>query len=148
MDTRLEYLWLSWRIIFNFMMLKTFFIKYKRKGICDIVKEFAILFSCPSVNYQFPYSNLEFLFYEGNSNVLLRNLCRRAITFLSNQNSMPIIKSSWHSSINKFKIPIFQELNSPYDACVVASADLTLLECLEDSDCGRGTCHQGTCRTP
>ena len=25
----------------------------------------------------------------------------------------------------------YKELNSPYDACVVASADLTLLECLE-----------------
>ena len=42
----------------------------------------------------------------------------------------------------------FQELNSPYDACVPASADLTQLECLEDSDCGRGTCHLGKCRTP
>ena len=41
-----------------------------------------------------------------------------------------------------------QELNSPYDACVPASADLTQLECLEDSDCGRGTCHVGKCRTP
>ena len=43
---------------------------------------------------------------------------------------------------------IFQELNSPYDACVVASADLTLLECLEDSDCGRGQCRQGLCTAP
>lgn len=43
---------------------------------------------------------------------------------------------------------MFQELNSPYDACVVASADLTLLECLEDSDCGRGTCHRGQCLSP
>ena len=42
----------------------------------------------------------------------------------------------------------FQELNSPYDACVVASADLTLLECLEDSDCGRGQCRQGLCTAP
>lgn len=42
----------------------------------------------------------------------------------------------------------FKELNSPYDACVVASADLTLLECLEDSDCGGGSCHEGICRTP
>jgi len=42
----------------------------------------------------------------------------------------------------------YKELNSPYDACVVSSADLTLLECLEDSDCGRGTCHRGQCRTP
>ena len=41
-----------------------------------------------------------------------------------------------------------QELNSPYDACVVASADLTLLECLEDSDCGRGQCRQGLCTAP
>ena len=43
---------------------------------------------------------------------------------------------------------LFQELNSPYDACVPASADLTKLECLEDSDCGRGVCHLGKCRTP
>ena len=43
---------------------------------------------------------------------------------------------------------MFQELNSPYDACVVASADLTLLECLEDSDCGRGTCLRGQCLSP
>ena len=43
---------------------------------------------------------------------------------------------------------VLQELNSPYDACVPASADLTQLECLEDSDCGRGTCHLGKCRTP
>merc|ERR1711892_76270 len=42
----------------------------------------------------------------------------------------------------------YKELNSPYDACVVASADLTLLECLEDSDCGGGTCHEGICGTP
>jgi len=42
----------------------------------------------------------------------------------------------------------YKELNSPYDACVVASADLTLLECLEDSDCGRGTCHNGICKSP
>ena len=41
-----------------------------------------------------------------------------------------------------------QELNSPYDACVVASADLTLLECLEDSDCGRGQCRDGLCIAP
>jgi hypothetical protein len=42
----------------------------------------------------------------------------------------------------------YKELNSPYDACVVASADLTLLECLEDSDCGRGSCHNGICKSP
>ena len=44
---------------------------------------------------------------------------------------------------------MLQELNSPYDACVPATADLTLLECLEDSDCGgQGLCDRGQCRTP
>ena len=31
----------------------------------------------------------------------------------------------------KYSLQGYKELNSPYDACVVASADLTLLECLE-----------------
>lgn len=44
--------------------------------------------------------------------------------------------------------PGFKELNSPYDACVEESIDLTQLECLTDSDCASGACFRGSCRSP
>ena len=53
-------------------MLKTFFIKYKRKGICDIVKKLPFYFHVRLSTINFLIAILNFKFYEGNSNVVYK----------------------------------------------------------------------------